>query len=472
MKKIFIYILIIGLVGSCNFSEMNIDPNRLTGEVITSKYRLPTFEYLYFTTMANNIVKRVGNISGYVIYINGPVGLNNYAYTPADGSNLTLWENLYISMNSGYQLIETAAKENAPHHAAIGKILMAAAIGQTTVIYGDVPYSQAFRAAQYQFPIFDNQSDVYKSIQQLLDDAIADLSKTQVPAVAAEDLIYKGDVAKWKKVAYALKARYYLHTIKVNTDAYNLASTALASALQSNTDNCFISFQSGQTGEINPLYLERTGTLETEVDPVFADLLVTLNDPRKDFYAGIKKSLLTGTRAKYGPYYAMSNSIFPLINYDECLFMQAEIAMKNADKPSAKTYLNNAILASLQRVCKADAGSSDPAENNLVKALPDSVLTAYATKQSNISLLTDDIAWKRIFQQKYIAMFLQAEAWNDYRRTENLVQGTPGLPEIKIRTGSQLPRRFQYSAREVSQRLQNIPPDYTIYDRFWWDAKP
>ncbi|MDX2191122.1 MAG: SusD/RagB family nutrient-binding outer membrane lipoprotein [Bacteroidota bacterium] len=474
MKKTnSVLIILIMFFYGCNFSSMNVDPNSLTSDVISVEYRLPTFQYLYFSTLGGSIVKRIGNVSGYVTYVNGPVGLNNYIFTPADGSNISLWENLYLAMNSGYQLIERANADKQSHYRGIAKILMASAIGTTTSIYGDVPFSQAFEAAKYQFPIFDSQENIYASIQKMLDEGINDLTNpVEGKKPGSDDLIFKGDVSKWIKVAYGLKARYYLHTIKVNSQAYEQAKSALALSLTSNSDNCFITFEQGQTGNLAPLYLERTGTLETEVDPVFADLLLTLNDPRKDFYAQIKKSLLTGTRAKYGPFYAMANSSFPLLTYEECLFMQTEIEMKTTGKLSAKPIFKNAIQASLERVCKTEVGSSDPSENNLVKALPDSILSKYATSQSNIGLLTDEEVWKKIFQQKYIALFLQSETWNDYRRTEKYISGIAGLPEIKIRSGNQMPRRLQYSSREVSQRLQNIPPDYSIFDRFWWDAKP
>lgn len=474
MKKFIYIIAILGLITftQCNFNNLNVDPNRVTSDVVGVEYRLPAFQYLLVETMANNVVKRVGNTVGYTFYRQGPTGLNDYNYTPADGSNISLWEKLYLAMNSGNGLLERAELEKKIYYRGIAKILMAASLGLTSSIYGDIPYSQAFQPEKYIFPVFDSQDLIYTQIQKLLDDAIVDLNSSNGgKKPGTDDIIFNGDLSRWIKTAYGLKARFYLSTIKVNPESYTLANNALLNALASNDDNCILNFEIGQTGQQHPMYLERTTTRDTEVDPQFALLMRNSADPRTNFYAVVRSSLLTGTRAQYGPFYAMKDSYFPIITYEECLFMKAEIAMNTGGSSSAEPVLKEAIYNSLKRVCSKTVGSSDSSENNLVNALPDSILVNFKNIKGSLTGLSDSDSWKRIFEQKHIALFLQAESWNDYRRTEKYITGVAGLPQIPIRSGSTLPRRYQYSSREVSVRNQNIPPNYTIFDRFWWDAQ-
>ncbi|MBY0425569.1 MAG: SusD/RagB family nutrient-binding outer membrane lipoprotein, partial [Cytophagales bacterium] len=255
MKKISYILVFLGLTTftQCNFTNLNVDPNRVTNEVVGVEYRLPAFQYLLMETMANNVVKRVGNTVGYTFYRQGPTGLNDYIYTAADGSNISLWEKLYLAMNSGHGLLERAEKEKKVYYRGIAKILMAASLGLTSSIYGDIPYSQAFQPEKYVFPVFDSQDQIYTQIQQLLDDAITDLTSANGgKRPGADDIMFNGDLGRWVKTAYGLKARYYLHTIKVNPDAYTLASSALTNALASNDDNCILNFEIGQTGQQHP----------------------------------------------------------------------------------------------------------------------------------------------------------------------------------------------------------------------------
>jgi len=65
-------------------------------------------------------------------------------------------------------------------------------------------------------------------------------------------------------------------------------------------------------------------------------------------------------------------------------------------------------------------------------------------------------------------LFLQAECWNDYRRTENYVVGRAGLPVINSRTGGPIPRRLPYSGNEINFN-KNAPANPGLFDRFWWD---
>jgi hypothetical protein len=114
------------------------------------------------------------------------------------------------------------------HTSAVLKIHEAFLIGMASSLWGDLPYSQAGGGgAQPESPV-DKQEAIYASVQTLLDQAIAQLTAAGSPSDASilgdRDFSFGGDAAAWKRVAYSLKARFYMHWV----EAQGVASTAAA----------------------------------------------------------------------------------------------------------------------------------------------------------------------------------------------------------------------------------------------------
>ncbi len=68
-------------------------------------------------------------------------------------------------------------------------------------------YSDAFNGSSNLQPAYDTQENIYKSIQQLLDEGIADINKNAIIKPGKDDYFYGGNMDKWKRLAYTLKAR-------------------------------------------------------------------------------------------------------------------------------------------------------------------------------------------------------------------------------------------------------------------------
>jgi hypothetical protein len=95
-------------------------------------------------------------------------------------------------------------------------------------MWGDLPYSQALGGgAQPQSPV-DKQEAIYAAVQTLLDQAITAFSAagspSDTPLLGDRDFSFGGDAAAWKRVAYTLKARYYMHWV----EAQGVAATQAA----------------------------------------------------------------------------------------------------------------------------------------------------------------------------------------------------------------------------------------------------
>lgn len=98
-----------------------------------------------------------------------------------------------------------------------------------TDIYGDAPFSEAGKGVledKYN-PRYDTQEEIYNSFFTELKAATAafDAGKDQITG----DVIYGGDIAKWKKLANSLRLRY---AMRISDVAAQKAQTEFSDALQ------------------------------------------------------------------------------------------------------------------------------------------------------------------------------------------------------------------------------------------------
>ncbi|GAB4408586.1 MAG: hypothetical protein OHK0039_11810 [Bacteroidia bacterium] len=439
------YLLLV--CSGCNLAETNINPNNPT-DVPLSVLLPPALE-----SAAGELAEDAAVYAG--IFCQYFTGVDNQAlpvesYLLDESFNMNpLWQDFYTtSLHSLHLVIDKAQTQQAPHYGGVGKVMMALMLGTVTSLWGDVPYSQAFQGADNLNPAYDDQEAIYQTIQQLLDEAIADLdATTSVFSPGADDVIFQGNRTRWKKTAYALKARYHLHLVKRDPAAASLALAALGAAYTASSEEMTYTF--GFTAaEQNPWFVYFRNTPYIEVDPYFVDLLKGQADPRE-------KALIRRTFGinRVGDYYAGEFAAVPIITYAEVKFMEAECRVRLGQGDAAAS-LQAAIAAHTQQV----VGSS----------LPTDSIARFAAR---VGSLSGDPATDlgRIITQKYISHFTQIEGWTDYRRT--------GWPALSPNTGGDnpqnpggaIPRRFIYPQRERLFNAQFPPNNPNLQDRFWWD---
>jgi hypothetical protein len=455
MKKITISILLIMFVlSSCEKwiePDMNVDPNNPTNVAMAQ---------LVAPVQANLAYVVGGELARYVcVWMQQIAGLQsqsaeNDIYTISEADVETPWSwNLYSpGMINTKILMDKAVEENSPHYAGIAKILMAYHLGVTTDLWGDIPYSDALSGSGGEYePKYDTQEEIYNSIFTLLSEAITDLNSTSsLFSPGDEDIIYSGDLDKWIKTAYALKARYSLHLAKrEGTSAYSDALAATAESYTSNDDDFKVIFGSAYNNS-NPIYQseqERAGYYSASA--TYQGMLNATGDPRQAVYfngtTGSKPGEPDVNAATIGVNYASSTSPVYLISYAEVKFIEAEARYKiDPSDTLAVNACNEGLKASLQREGVYGDG------------------TWYAAHK----MTTGDISLEAIMNQKYLSQFLQIETWTDWRRT--------GYPVLALATGAvtnEIPRRLPYPQDERLYNGVNMPAGLTITDRVWWDAE-
>jgi hypothetical protein len=316
---------------------------------------------------------------------------------------------------------------------------------------GDIPYSDALKGGSGNLkPAYNTQEEIYNTIFELLDAAITDLgSSSSLFSPGDEDLIYGGDLDKWIKTAYALKARYNIHLAKRRgASASTNALVAVGNAFQSNADDFKFVFGAAYNNS-NPIYQseqERPGYYSASA--TYMDMLSATNDPRKGIYfdgtTGSKPGEPDANAAVIGPAYSSSASPVYLISYAELKFIEAEARFNiNPSDPLAVTACNEGIRASLQR--EGVFGNGNWYEAN--------------------KLTSGTITLEKIMIQKYLSSFLQIESWTDWRRT-----GYPVLVKATGAVTSEIPRRLPYPDEERLYNGENMPVGLTITSRVWWDS--
>jgi hypothetical protein len=221
MKKLF-YILILSVVfTSCEkWIDINDNPNSANSGVPTPDQRLAPI-IAQFADAYESAGTRAAFLSQQlaVTYaVNNNWNLTRW-YSNASSANWP-WQAWYVNSAVNIRpLIESAEKVEAHHYVGVAKIMKAWGFGTFADFYGMMPYDE-FDDPSTITPKFDDGSHIQEKALALLDEAIVDLQKTQgpaAPALSKGDILNKGNVDNWIRLAYGLKARFMNHLTKKAT---------------------------------------------------------------------------------------------------------------------------------------------------------------------------------------------------------------------------------------------------------------
>ncbi|MDY0906806.1 SusD/RagB family nutrient-binding outer membrane lipoprotein [Pedobacter sp. CFBP9032] len=464
MKKIYFilsFALMTAFAGCKKYIDVNYDPNRPID--VKESLMLPPIQML----ISQNInASGDANLSVILQQYLQVMALNQVApnfgtyqmfSVDMDGD----WNNVYVRTLNNLNLLTTKAATNGnSKYAAIGKVLTAYTLGYATDAWGDIPYSQAFKGTTTPTPVYDTQQQIYVQIQRLLDESITNIDQNTGLAPGADDLVYFGDMAKWKKLAYTLKARYYMHLTKApgTTPAAQaqLALTALTNGMLNNDDDFKVAFN-GTAGAENPWQQNFLPGTTFVLANTFVDNFKTRNDPRlsKMIKPSVQTGLYTGREIGLNEigslesysipaaFYAGASASNYLVNYTEAAFLKAEATLIISGASAAQPFYMEGVLRHMEKV-----GVSTADANNY--------LAARGTLNASNAL-------RLIMEEKSISNFLNSENYTDWRRT-----GFPALTKVRNAL-SEIPRRVLYPNSEITANPQ--PQQRAkIVDRLWWDV--
>ncbi|MCW3105444.1 MAG: SusD-like starch-binding protein associating with outer rane [Bacteroidetes bacterium] len=366
-------------------------------------------------------------------------------YNPTESDMDNYWNGLYTNMFN-CKLLKDKYGAESPYYKGMAEVLMAMNLGLATDMWGDVPYSEAFQGAEKDgnfTPHFDPQQSVLNSIQSMLSDAIAAfaLSDGENHALpGTDDFIYGGDVSKWTKAAYTLKARYYSRLSKKPGFDPATMLTYLTNGISDNSENMYSIHGSGGT-EFNQWYAFLNDRAYMVASQVLIDSMGNMSDPRTPYYfdtTGVGSAVgnplgsFDPNVSYWGPYLASGpDKHIPLVSYAEAKFLEAEAKVRMGDV-TAFTALNEAIQASVSEVTEgADNGST---------------IATYTVANTNVHT---------VMLEKWKAMFAQpVESYAGYRIT-----GFPALTPNPSALRPSIPMRLPTAQTERTSNPNAPTPD-------------
>lgn len=460
MKKIYLIIMLSFILGSCDQfdDEINVNPN-LPSEA--SGTQLIANASLFLPGLSSSPQGEfLAQYFAETQYVGGSL------YPEGSTSFYGLYQGPLMNLEEVIQSEELSATEGpVENQKAVASILKAYFYWNITDRWGDVPYSEALQGSEDFTPAYDTQESIYSSLFQLLRDADAMI----VPGAITNDIVYGGDMEKWKKLGNTIRLLMALRLSEVDatTAAQEFNDALGAGIMESNEDNLVFqhladannqSYWYGQVVEQNREWWALTETLVEEMLPVEDPRLEVYADPARESgeYVGMPfgetENLGEEKYSLIGPaIYAQDLSV-QLVTYAQVLFALAEAMERGWISGDPETYYNSAVEQSILQWTGSTEG---------VAAFLD---------QSGIAFEADR-AIEQISNQRWVHLFLHGyEAWAEWRRT--------GYPNNMVSPGGrEVPSRLSYPDNESFNNAENYEEaierqfggDDSLYGNVWWD---
>lgn len=218
MKRTRINFIILGLtltlvIGACHdLEDLNINPNGPAPETADLNLLMPTI----ITQVGKSVVDLgFGDIAGVMQHTQKDgwsSGHNDYDWDNDSKS----WAGYYGILRNVDEFYKKAVENDYEFHQGVALVMKSYTYGLITDLWGDAPYYEALKAeqgAEFFKPTFDVQRDIYLGILADLESANTLLSKNSSEYEninATQDVLYGGNVSKWRKFANSLALRYYM----------------------------------------------------------------------------------------------------------------------------------------------------------------------------------------------------------------------------------------------------------------------
>ncbi len=484
MKKIYyLFSICIGMgllsTQSCTegFEELNTDPNNpiaiSPALLLPNAIQTTVDRYWGHSTRYQRL-----NIDAAMCWVQH---LSRNIYINAEGDSyeipLTIasatWDNVYTNALVNFESVIILSQPDGafpnPNYTGIALTMRSFAFAYLADVFGPIPYSEALKGTaeeRINSPVYDDLETVYAG---LLNDLELANERLVVggPAVAG-DILFNGDILKWKKFANSLRLRLANRqaAMKPGTSrpimAEILGDPGTFPVFTNNMDFAELNHLD-VIGSRNKMFDVFSTRSDWNISSTLIDKLLALEDPRitvyaqpleDGSYAGLPNGLTdaaagTFNASRIGTKFLSPTAPSVLMTYSELLFIKAEAALEGDIEGDAEQLLADAIAASFE-------------QHALTMPMD------YMEKLGAVDKET-------ILTQKWIALFGQGvEAWTEYRRT-----GFPVMPEQHpnsvFSNEGVLPTRLEYPISEYSlnrdnleEGLRKLGGDDNMRAPLWW----
>ncbi len=526
IKISILFSAIIFMILSCtdDFEELNTPNNLVTADLVDVN--------LIFTRVQFNSIKS-GTTSGV-----GTIG--NYSGMSYSGSNRPflegdapgIWNASYNNYTNNLSEIIRLTKDDPDlvNKTAIARIMRVWTFAKVTDTYGDIPYFESSLAPDdiIVTPKYDTQKSIYEDFFKELKEAAASLN-SEKESYGSADLVYGGDVTKWRKFANSLRLRLALR-IRYADEAMataNMSDLQPSDLIMTREDDAFMqtstdnadnqnSFYNSVLANGEDLFKNNVGAIIIKMkefnDPrikILADTAKAAfpgNDPNLDYFGYRGRPVLGLVPVEYKlPWNQETSSrisdLFyvpvievPMLRSSEVHFALAEAALFDLKSGDAQVLFKQGMVDAMN-------WSKEFYENSKSQ-LPDVLPLMYPTwtdgdialllAHKEISMVESDTfldssiavlsgsqenQLEQIIVQKNIALYpLEYQNWAEWRRTGYpILQIGPDNDDLK----GVIPRRMPWpNVEQTINSVENSEAEGRLdggdsrLSKMWWDANP
>jgi hypothetical protein len=406
-----------------------------------------------------------------------------------------------INYNSDPKTAGTASSYGSnANQIAIAKIIKSYIYWVLTDNWGDIPYSEALLGAANTSPKFDKQEDIYFGVMKELKAAVAGFDNG---GAIAGDIIYGGDVVKWKKFGNSLRMLMAMRLTKKYPAAGGKAALEFADAygnaaghITTNADNFSVKYPGGSFK--NPWFLTYEARDDYATSKTMYDILGGLGDTRQSVFGtsaigfpyGLSRDLAVSFTTSTGNNHARvlaltkrtESSPIVVMGAANVLLAKAEAIERGwipGTTADAQTAYEAGITVSFGEWGLAVpagylAGPANYLSGNGVSTNVGGAVAPYdnfRAAENNIQNAITATKLDRIALQRWVASFPNGhEGWCEWRRT-----GVPALKKTRFATGEMV-RRYVYGTQDYSfnsEKTKEAAARLTGGDKqeskVWWD---
>lgn len=472
LYKICLVAILALIATGCNKfdDDINIDPNNpekasATQLIASAQQSLPDIGSAFDK-----------NASPYGIhypqYISGTTFTENSRYNTVNFNFYPIYAGPLMNLAEAIKVANNPNEGPIPNQIAVAKIMKAYYFWHITDRWGLVPYAEAFQGRADFTPKYDSQQQIYNDLFKLLDEANAAF----VVGNIKNDIIYGGDMAKWKKLGNTIHLLMALRLSKVDpvkgTDEFK---KSLANGIMEKNEDNFTYVHLVDKVNENFWYTSFTRQKRNwfAVSKTVVDYMQPLNDPRLPVFAD------KNVAGNYvGLEYGLPGSVSVVINNISLLGS----ALRQNNSPTYLVTYAQALFA------KAEAaklgwipGGDGDAEVNYDKAIEQSILQWTKSASGSATFIAQPqvaynpaTGFRQIAEQRWIHLFMHGyEGWAEWRRT-----GYPLLSPAPNNNNLAIPRREGYPTQEISNNGPNYSAAVAAFPyggadglnaRVWWD---
>lgn len=469
MKKLILAALLAISTTACfKDSDINVDPNRSTSVD-------PALLFSGASTQFSLL--RVAELTWPIALMNqmwasgGRWGLSQSQY---DQTRIrSAWGRTYTDVLKNLNVAVEIAQNTQPvnkNAVAQCKILMAFAYAQTSLLWGDIPFTEA-ATGKVDFPKFDKQQDVLNGSIAMLDEAIGMIDLNAKGIIAPNDLYYGGDMAKWRKFANSLKMRILFSMVDADASKGAAIGQLIAGGnMISSSADAMLYKYFNQPGRQNPRFSFTAifrGGVQSDwycSKPVY-DLLVSLKDPRIPYFYQPGSDAAPNEFIALGPVEVYTTKS-ALVNMN----------LLKPELPEVSFSYSEQLLFEAEAIARGFApGGFDAATAKMRAGVRESMMTLGVTAAqtdayvAGLPALTAANYKTVLSQQQYLDLFMRPiEGWVQHRRSGAVGQEIPAMTTPTGAPVAGLIRRLLYRSEEVNSN-PNTPSGLTLDTPQWFD---